>query len=76
MKRKFGTKFLILLLFSLGLTSIGYWLDSDPAVNLSTTILEFIMMTIMMFLIVSSFYFTWILIVRKAKKSVFKSNVS
>ena len=70
MDNKIGTKFLALLLVSLGLTTIGFWLDSDAVVNLSTTILEFIMITIMIFLILSSFYFAVTLILKKAKKSV------
>jgi len=57
MNKKIGTTFLTLLLISIGLTIFGYWVDSDPAGSLSTTIFEFIMMIIILFSIVSGLYF-------------------
>jgi hypothetical protein len=57
MKNKIATKLLNLLLISVGLTTFGYMLDSDLPSNLSTTIFELIIMTIILFLIVSGIYF-------------------
>lgn len=57
MKNKIRTKLLTLLLIAIGLTIFAYWIDSDPPVSTSTTIFEFIMITIIFFLIISGLYF-------------------
>jgi threonine/homoserine/homoserine lactone efflux protein len=57
MKKRIATKLLNLLLISVGLSVFGYFLDSDSPGDLSTTIFELIMMTIILFLIVSGIYF-------------------
>jgi uncharacterized membrane protein len=68
MKHYFGTTFLMLLLISIGLTTIGYWLDSDLHDSLSTTMFEFAMMTIILFLIVSGIYFGTMFTYKKVKQ--------
>jgi hypothetical protein len=57
MKNKFATKLLNLLHISVGLSILGYLLDSDSPGNLSTTLFELIMMTFILFLIVTGIYF-------------------
>jgi uncharacterized membrane protein YjfL (UPF0719 family) len=68
MKNKIGTTFLNLLLFAIGLTILGYCLDTDPSVSLSTTIFEFIMMTIITFLLVSIIYYSTTFTVKKVRQ--------
>lgn len=57
MKNQTRTTILKISLLSLGLSTIGLLVDSDPPENLSTTLFDFTMMTIMVFLIVSGIYF-------------------
>jgi hypothetical protein len=68
MKNKIRSTFLNILLISIGLTIFGFLADSDPPVSLSTTILEFIMMTIITFLLVSILYFGTTFTVKKVRQ--------
>ena len=68
MKKKIAVKFLTLLIISIGLTVLGYCLDSDPPVGLSTTIVEFLMMFIILFLIVCIIYFGFRYAIKKLKQ--------
>jgi membrane protein YdbS with pleckstrin-like domain len=68
MNNKIAAKFLRLLIISIGLTVLGYCLDSDPPVGLSTTIVEFLMMVIILFLIVCIIYFGFRYAIKKLKQ--------
>jgi len=68
MKNKLGTTLLTLFLISIGLTLFGFWIDSDPSGSLSTTLFEFLMMTLILFLIVSAIYFGSIFTFKKVKQ--------
>jgi membrane protein YdbS with pleckstrin-like domain len=68
MKNKIAAKFLTLLFISIGITVLGYCLDSDPPVGLSTTIVEFLMMFIILFLIVCIIYFGFRYAIKKLKQ--------
>jgi hypothetical protein len=68
MNNKIAAKFLRLLIISIGLTVLGYCLDSDPPVGLSTTIVEFLMMVIILFLIVCIIYFGFRYTIKKLKQ--------
>ena len=68
MKNRIGITLLTLFLISIGLTILGYWVDSDPPASLSTTLFEFLMMTLILFLIVSAIYFGSIFTFKKVKQ--------
>jgi len=57
MKRKNRYALAIILLISISLTGIGYWLDNDPSVGFASTLFDVIMMTAMLFVLISGFYF-------------------
>jgi membrane protein YdbS with pleckstrin-like domain len=71
MKKKIAAKFLTLLFISIGITVLGYCLDSDPPVGLSTTIVEFMIMVIILFLIVCIIYFGFRYAIKKLKQLFF-----
>ncbi len=68
MKDKIRAAFLPLLFISIGLTILGYWLDNDPPISLSNTIYECIMMTIILFFIVSGIYLGTTFIFNKVRQ--------
>ena len=68
MKNKIWPTFLNIFLISIGVTILGFWLDSDPPAGLSTTLFEFVMMTIILFFVVSVIYFGTTLTLKKVKQ--------
>jgi membrane protein YdbS with pleckstrin-like domain len=68
MKKNIAAKFFTLLIISIGLTVLGYCLDSDPPVGRSTAIVEFMIMIVIIFLIVCIIYFGFTYTIKKLKQ--------
>ena len=61
--------FSIIAVFSILFTFFGFYLDTDlPNEKVTTTVFEIVMMILITFIIITSFYFASVLIMKKIKK--------
>jgi heme A synthase len=61
--------FSTILVISISLALIGLWIDSDPSnPNVMTTVFELAMMTLLLFAILTTLYFTTSYTLKKVKQ--------